>query len=128
MCSQSTAYDFSRGPWLQMINDLELNHADPISPLQVFNIKWVLRRASLRGQACVRKVPFLAVLVHSLDVTHNDATAVLKDPTGKQSQSRCVQLYIFLNFFVIKAVHFLHVEPVYNNFNFTTIVHKVTNV
>ncbi|XP_071517504.1 uncharacterized protein [Panulirus ornatus] len=85
VCSQSSAYDFSRGPWQQMINDLELNTADPACPLQVFNIKWVLRRASLRGQAGVRKVPFLAVLVRSLDMTHNDATAVLKDPTGEMN-------------------------------------------
>lgn len=56
---------------------------DPSSLLQVFNIKWVVRRAGLRGTAGVRKVPFLAVLVHSLDNTHADATAVLKDPTGK---------------------------------------------
>ncbi|XP_045597759.1 uncharacterized protein [Procambarus clarkii] len=85
ICSQNSVADFSRGPWQQMINDLELDQTDLESPLHVFNIKWVLRRASLRGQAGVRKVPFLAVIVRNLDVTCTDATAVLKDPTGEMN-------------------------------------------
>nr|XP_053633344.1 uncharacterized protein LOC128689233 [Cherax quadricarinatus] len=85
VCSQNFVDDFSRGPWLQMMNDLELDQTDPVSPLQVFNIKWLLRRASLRGKAGVRKIPFLAVIVRNLDVTHSDATTVLRDPTGEMN-------------------------------------------
>ncbi|KAK4294732.1 hypothetical protein Pmani_032663 [Petrolisthes manimaculis] len=83
ICSQNSASDFTRGPWQQMIHDLELDPTDPSSLLQVFNIKWVVRRAGLRGTAGVRKVPFLAVLVHSLDNTHTNATVVLRDSTGE---------------------------------------------
>lgn len=85
VCSQTSAEDYSQGPWQQMLKDLDIDQNDPTSPLKVFNIKWVLRRASLKGQAGLRKVPILAVLVRSLDVTHADATALLKDPTGKNS-------------------------------------------
>ncbi|XP_047493175.1 uncharacterized protein LOC125041857 isoform X2 [Penaeus chinensis] len=85
VCSQNSANDFTSGPWQQMLNDLELDQNNPKCPLEVFNIKWVLRRASLRGQAAVRKVPFLAVMLRNLDVTHVDAQALLKDKTGEMN-------------------------------------------
>ncbi|ROT72460.1 endonuclease-reverse transcriptase, partial [Penaeus vannamei] len=85
VCSQNSANDFTCGPWQQMLNDLELDQNNPKCPLEVFNIKWVLRRASLRGQAAVRKVPFLAVMLRNLDVTHVDAQALLKDKTGEMN-------------------------------------------
>ncbi|KAG7157321.1 hypothetical protein Hamer_G005736, partial [Homarus americanus] len=85
VCSQDSADYFSQGPWQQMINDLDLDLTETVSPLKVFNIKWVLRTASLKGQAGVRKVPFLAVIVHNIDVKHTDATAILKDPTGEMN-------------------------------------------
>ncbi|CAL4187890.1 unnamed protein product, partial [Meganyctiphanes norvegica] len=84
VCSQTSSDDFSRGPWQQMLIDLELDPSDPQCLLHVFNIRWVLRRASLRGQTAVRKVPFLAVMLRNLDVrSHADATATLKDKTGE---------------------------------------------
>lgn len=85
VCSQSSADDFVRGPWRQMLDDLELEQPHHSSPLLVFNIKWVLRRAGLRGQAGVRKVPFLAVMVRNIDATHLDATVIVKDETGEMS-------------------------------------------
>lgn len=84
VCSQTSSDDFSRGPWQQMLIDLELDPSDPTSPLHVFNIRWITRRASLRGQSAVRKVPFLAVMLRNLDLkSHADATATLKDKTGE---------------------------------------------
>ncbi|XP_069991314.1 uncharacterized protein [Penaeus vannamei] len=95
VCSQNSANDFTCGPWQQMLNDLELDQNNPKCPLEVFNIKWVLRRASLRGQAAVRKVPFLAVMLRNLDVTHVDAQALLKDKTECCNSSNLTILQLF---------------------------------
>ncbi|XP_066990486.1 uncharacterized protein [Macrobrachium rosenbergii] len=85
VCSQSSADEFLCGPWQQMIDDLELNQPNQASPLTVFNIKWILRRAALRGYAGVRKIPFLAVMVRSVDASLSDATVLLRDKTGEMN-------------------------------------------
>ncbi|XP_064109158.1 uncharacterized protein LOC135217308 isoform X2 [Macrobrachium nipponense] len=85
VCSQSSADEFLCGPWQQMLDDLELNQPNQASPLTVFNIKWILRRAALRGYAGVRKIPFLAVMVRSIDASISDATVLLRDKTGEMN-------------------------------------------
>ncbi|XP_068202233.1 uncharacterized protein [Palaemon carinicauda] len=85
VCSQSSADEFLCGPWQQMSKDLVHCQINQASPLTVFNIKWVLRRAGLRGHAGVRKIPFLAVMVRSIDISLSDATVLLKDKTGEMS-------------------------------------------
>ncbi|XP_066954898.1 homologous recombination OB-fold protein-like [Macrobrachium rosenbergii] len=85
VCSQSSADEFLCGPWQQMLEDLELNQPNQASPLTVFNIKWILRRAALRGYAGVRKIPFLAVMVRSVDASLSDATVLLRDKTGEMN-------------------------------------------
>ena len=83
VCSQSSADEFTQGPWQQMLEDLNKDHSCHVSPVSIFNIKWILRRAGLRGQASVRKIPFLAVMVRSIDTDLSDATVLLKDETGE---------------------------------------------
>ncbi|KAK7067766.1 hypothetical protein SK128_017317 [Halocaridina rubra] len=85
ICSQSSADDFTRGPWQQMVNDLEDKQSCKVSPLSILNIKWILKRAAFRGVAGVRKIPLLAVMIRNIDTTFIDATVILKDKTGEMN-------------------------------------------
>ena len=65
-----------------MIKDLDFNEDDDKCPINIFNVRWILRRALLRGQGAIKKIPFLAVIIKSIDHGHSDATALIKDKTG----------------------------------------------
>ena len=65
-----------------MKEDLEIDENDPNCPLNAFNIQWLLRRVLLKSQGAVKKVPFLAAMIKSINHSHHDATALIKDKTG----------------------------------------------
>ncbi|XP_070566043.1 homologous recombination OB-fold protein-like [Ptychodera flava] len=78
--SQDTEDEFSRGAWMNMKKDMDLNENDPNSILSQSNIAIVMRKASLK-QLAKGKVPHLCVLIKSVNFC--DASAVFRDPSGE---------------------------------------------
>uniref|UniRef100_A0A8C5HWB5 Homologous recombination OB-fold protein OB-fold domain-containing protein n=1 Tax=Gouania willdenowi TaxID=441366 RepID=A0A8C5HWB5_GOUWI len=80
--SQMEGGDFSGGGWAAMKAEMGLDERNSFCFLHTHSIVMVLRKAALK-QLSRNKVPNMAVLLKSIILTHADAKAVFKDPTGE---------------------------------------------
>ena len=69
---------FKLGPWVRLLETLDLNEFAPDSPLLRTNIGWILN-GGWRGQRVHR---LAAIIVESFQTQFGDLKAVLVDPTG----------------------------------------------
>lgn len=74
--------DFTRGPWVAMTTELELDSAQSHDDLSQYNIAAMLKKANKR-RLKKGKIPYLKVLLKTITHSGISATAVVKDPTGE---------------------------------------------
>ncbi|XP_076328361.1 uncharacterized protein LOC143234688 [Tachypleus tridentatus] len=79
--SQTVEDEFTKVPWTNMLNDLEIRDGDPNSILN-FNISWIVRKARTK-QLPNGKVPVLVVLIKEIDIKGAEASAMFQDRTGE---------------------------------------------
>ncbi|XP_022256691.1 uncharacterized protein LOC111089124 [Limulus polyphemus] len=79
--SQTVEEEFTKVPWTNMLNDLEISESDPNSILN-FNISWIVRKARTK-QLPNGKVPVLVVLIKEIDVKGAEASVTFRDRTGE---------------------------------------------
>ena len=114
MCSQECElFDFDSRLWCQMLKDFDFNEDDDKCPINIFNVRRILRRALLRGHGAITKIPFLVVIIKNINREHSDVTALVQDKTGK----------VYIDFFLSK--HFnIHDEKSNNAMHFTVESYK----
>lgn len=79
-CSQTSESIFNEPQFEKLKTDFGLDKPD--SPLNAFTVDWVKRKALAKGLKS-RKIPFLAVILQSVDCSSADPLVTLRDPTGE---------------------------------------------
>lgn len=80
LCSQASEAAFSEPSYKKLRQDFNIDGPD--SPLSALTVDWVKKKALSKGLKG-RKIPFLAVVLQSIDCSTADPVLTLRDPTGE---------------------------------------------